>query len=86
MAHVVQEGILYHLYLLGTDGLLFQLGLNHLDIADVTTHTEVFLDLPVLIGGDEVQLHIQGHSVLPAEVDLHVFVEGACLPVVHLRQ
>ena len=48
-AHVVEESILYHLDVLCTEGLLSQLYLNRLELADVSGHSEIFLEMALLV-------------------------------------
>ena len=74
----MKERILHHLYLLGTQRLCRQLLLDGLDLTDVTTHAEVFLDLPMtVIRGYEVQLQVQPSASAPfAQGGLDVCMDG----------
>ena len=58
--HIMEEGILHHLHLLGTECLGCQLLFEVLDLADVTAHADVVYHLTSLVvDGDKVELQIK---------------------------
>ena len=86
VAHVVQEGVLHCLYLLGTNRLQCQFLFHGLDITDVTNQSEVFHYLSILIGGHKVKLQVQGYVVLAPDASLDFCSQTAGLLIIHLVQ
>ena len=84
-AHIVEEGILHHLYLLGAERLLGQFLLDTLQFADVTAHAEIlFHPAGFVVIGDEVELQMDSLIVLPADRCLDVGMNVARRLVVHV--
>ena len=82
----MEERVLHHLHLLGTEGLLSQFIFDGLQLTDVSAHTEILLQLSlVVVEGDEVELQVQGFA-FSSEGGPHVELHTGVGLVVHVVQ